>query len=352
MYDVRRGEYKVRGGKLVAAEVDVVDGVIRDVNISGDFFLEPDEALDRINDALDGTPETASVAHMSELIAVAIGSADMIGFGPESVAIAVRRALGFATGWADHTFEIVHPGPVSPVLNVALDQVLVEAVAAGTRGPTLRLWEWTGNTIVIGSFQSLRNEVDVDAAKEMDISVVRRISGGGAMFMEPGNCITYSLYAPASLVEGLSFEQSYAFLDDWVLGGLRELGIEATYKPLNDITSPMGKIGGAAQKRVVGGGVLHHVTMSYDIDADKMLKVLRIGREKLSDKGTKSANKRVDPLRSQTGMTRADIIESLKAHFRSRYDTTEGEVTAEEWAKAEELVTSKFSTPEWIGRVP
>src|SRR5699024_5272252 len=83
--------------------------------------------------------------------------------------------------------------------------------------------------------------------------------------------------------------QAYAFLDDWVLGALERVGIEARYVPLNDISSPQGKIGGAAQKRLAGGAVLHHVTMSYDIDAEKMTRVLRIGREKLSDKGTTSA---------------------------------------------------------------
>jgi hypothetical protein len=51
-----------------------------------------------------------------------------------------------------------------------------------------------------------------DGAARHRIDVVRRISGGGAMFMEPGNCITYSLTVPASLVEGLSFQRSYAFL--------------------------------------------------------------------------------------------------------------------------------------------
>ena len=181
---------------------------------------------------------------------------------------------------------------------------------------------------------------------------MRRISGGGAMFIEPGNTITYSLTVPGSLVEGLTFEQSYAFLDDWVLGALGELGINATYQPLNDIASPAGKIAGAAQKRLVGGAVLHHVTMAYDIDADKMLEVLRIGREKMSDKGTKSANKRVDPLRSQSGMSRADVIEAFKAHFRSRYDAVEGGVTDAERARAEELVETKFGTQEWTARVP
>ena len=47
--------------------------------------------------------------------------------------------------------------------------------------------------------------------------MVRRISGGGAMFIEPGNTITYALYAPESLVAGMSFARSYAFLDDWVI---------------------------------------------------------------------------------------------------------------------------------------
>ena len=57
------------------------------------------------------------------------------------------------------------------------------------------------------------------------------------MFMEQGNCITYSLVVPTSLVEGLSFEQAYAYLDDWVMGALAEIGVNARYVPLNDIAS-------------------------------------------------------------------------------------------------------------------
>ena len=102
----------------------------------------------------------------------------------------------------------------------------------------------------------------------------------------------------------MTFEDSYAFLNQWVLGALADVGVQAFTSGLNDIASPAGKLAGSAQKRMVGGAVLHHVTMSYDIDADKMLEVLRIGREKLSDKGTASANKRVDPVRSQTQLPR------------------------------------------------
>ncbi|GGW36814.1 lipoate-protein ligase A [Streptomyces albaduncus] len=175
--------------------------------------------------------------------------------------------------------------------------------------------------------------------------------------MEPGNTITYSLSVPEALVQGLSFQDSYAYLDDWVLGALGEMGIRAWYQPLNDIATDQGKIAGAAQKRIVGpdggpGAVLHHVTMAYDINADTMLQVLRIGREKLSDKGTGSARKRVDPLRRQTGLPRGAVIERMIDSFRARYGLADGKVTDEELARAEALARTKFTSPEWTTRVP
>jgi lipoate-protein ligase A len=150
----------------------------------------------------------------------------------------------------------------------------------------------------------------------------------------------------------MSFAESYAYLDDWVLQALRSLGIDATYQPLNDIASSTGKIGGAAQKRLGDGAVLHHVTMSYDMDREKMVQVLRIGREKLSDKGTTSAAKRVDPLRSQTGLPRAAILERMEQVFAERTGAVPGELTEQELAAARDLVETKFSTKEWLYRVP
>src|SRR5699024_5272251 len=129
--------------------------------------------------------------------------ASLVGFTPDAVAIAVRRALGEATSWSDHTVETVHPQSLLPIINPALDQVLLEEVAAGRRGPTLRMWEWSDDCGVIGSFQSLSNEVDSEQAAELGVQVVRRISGGGAMFMEPGNRITYAEYVRGARVAGL-----------------------------------------------------------------------------------------------------------------------------------------------------
>lgn len=347
------GEFKVPGGKLVVVDLDVVEGAIANFHLSGDFFLEPDSALEAIDGAVNGLPESSDAKRIAAVVRGALpDDALLLGFSPEAVAVAVRRSLSRATNWGDYDWQLIHGAAYPPVLQMALDQVLAEEVGAGRRAPTLRIWEWDAPAVVIGSFQSVRNEVDLENAEKFGFDVVRRVSGGGAMFMEAGTAITYSIYAPSDLVQGMTFADSYAYLDEWVIVALKSLGIDASYQPLNDITSPTGKIGGAAQKRLGTGAVLHHVTMSYDMDGEKMVQVLRIGREKMSDKGTKSAAKRVDPLRSQTGLSRQEIIERMKATFTGLYGTTTDEVTPEELAKAEQLVVEKFGTEEWLTRVP
>lgn len=347
------GEYKVPGGKLVVADLEERDGRIVDVQISGDFFLEPEDALTTMTGAIEGLSATTSAQDMAKTIRTALPQdALLFGVTPEAVSIAVRRALGVAKTWQDFEWQVVDAKSVPPVMHVALDEVLAKEVAAGRRAPTLRFWEWDRAAVIIGSFQSLSNEVDVDAARELGVDVIRRASGGGAMFVEKGTAITYSLYAPVELVEDMSFADSYAFLDNWVLKALNELGVEATYQPLNDITSPKGKIGGAAQKRFLDKTVLHHVTMAYDMDADRMMQVLRIGREKLSDKGTTSAAKRVDPVRSQTGMERRAVIEAMGKTFINLNGGTMGDITEAEYAAAEQLVAEKYGTQEWLQKLP
>lgn len=348
-----KGEYKVPGGKLVVVEADELDGHLTNVTVSGDFFLEPDDALDALTAAIDGLPVDADAGEIARRVRDALpADVVMLGFHPEAVATAVRRAISHARSFTEYDWEYIAPVPMTAAEHMALDQVLAEELGAGNRGPTLRVWEWAEPAIIIGSFQSLRNEVDAEEAAARGIGVHRRISGGGTMFIEPGNTITYSIYAPGELVHGMSFADSYAFLDDWVLQALHSIGIAAEYKPLNDIASPQGKIGGAAQKRLGNGAVLHHVTMAYDIDADTMMQVLRIGREKLSDKGVASAGKRVDPIKSQSGLDRSSVIDVMVSTFADLYGLREGFVTDYERARMQELVATKFTSDEWLRRVP
>lgn len=350
---MHHGEYKVVGGKLVVVDLDSDNGVIVNASLNGDFFLEPDEALEDLNVALNGLPTDASHGTIRDAVNNNLREgAVMFGFDADAVARAVRRSLGHATKWEDHQWEILGPEIIPVAEQVALDEVLTRQIGTGERKPTIRFWDWDESAVVIGSFQSLKNEVDMEQATHHGIKVVRRISGGGAMFMEAGNCITYSLYAPDSLVDGMSFADSYPFLDAWVMQALKSLGINAYYKPLNDIATPSGKIGGAAQKRLAKGALLHHVTMSYDIDAQKMVQVLRIGREKISDKGITSAVKRVDPLKSQTSEDRAQIISTMMDTFAARTNATVVELDDITRKAAQDLAQTKFDTEAWTARVP
>jgi lipoate---protein ligase len=88
------GEYKTVGGKLVIADFEIVDEQLANVSVSGDFFLEPAEALQQINMAIEGLPAGAP----QEVLATAIldsldPGVEMIGFSPEAVAIAIRRGI-------------------------------------------------------------------------------------------------------------------------------------------------------------------------------------------------------------------------------------------------------------------
>src|SRR6202163_2556184 len=192
-------------------------------------------------------------------------------------------------------WDVIPPSPHPAHMHMALDEVLLERVIAGERRPTLRIWEWIEPALVIGSHQSVINEVDAVAARDLGFVVTRRMSGGGTMLCEPGRTITYSLYLPESAVAGISFRKSYALLDEWAVRAFVELGIPAGYREINDIISPRGKIAGAAQARR-RGFVLHHTTIAHSMDVELLPRIIRVGRPSLAPTGVRSAEKPVSPL--------------------------------------------------------
>ena len=232
--------------------------------------------------------------------------------------------------WLQLAPEVVLDAPRDPQEQMDTDVQWAREVAEGLRKPTMRFWQWSAPCVVIGRFQSLRDEVHEDVAREEGLQVVRRSTGGGAMFIEPGNTITYSLYAPADFAAGIDIAHSYRLCDAWLIQALRGLGLDVRFSGLNDIASQYGKIGGAAQRRFPaprgsadtggGGAILNHVTLAYDIDAEKMGRVLNVSQEKMRDKAVRSAVKRVDPLKRQTGMGRDELVgylmRSLLAYTR------------------------------------
>ena len=92
------GEYKTPGGKLIAVDLEVTDGMLRDVVVSGDFFLYPEEALSDLTGALEGLSVELSESEIAEQVRIAMPrDAELLGSSPEAIGAAVRRALAAET---------------------------------------------------------------------------------------------------------------------------------------------------------------------------------------------------------------------------------------------------------------
>jgi lipoate---protein ligase len=236
-------------------------------------------------------------------------------------------------------------------MHMALDEVLLDRVIARERKPAVRFWTWVQPALVIGSHQSVMNEIDLVKARRLDFTVTRRMSGGGTMICEPGRTITYSMYLPESAVREMSFRQSYAALDAWAVQSFIELGVPASYREINDIISPRGKIAGAAQARRKGF-VLHHTTIAHQMDVAIVEQLIRLGRDRLSERGVRSAVKNVSPLAWFTSLSCAETARHMEASFRETFAARDSSLTAAELQAADQLVRDKYSTAAWINRLP
>jgi lipoate-protein ligase A len=248
-------------------------------------------------------------------------------------------------------WDLVPASPQTAHMHMALDEVLLDEVIAGHRQPTVRFWQWTEPALVIGSHQSVMNEVDGPAARDLGFTITRRISGGGTMLCEPGRTITYSLYLPASVVADLSFRKSYEALDAWAVRCFVELGIPASYREINDIISPRGKIAGAAQARR-RGFVLHHTTIAHSMEVGLVERLIRVGRERLSERGHRSAEKAVSPLSWFTSLDCAEVTRNLERYFEREFRARHNPLSTHELQVAGELEASKYSTAAWVNRLP
>ena len=242
-------------------------------------------------------------------------------------------------------WRIINEGSYSEAMHHAIYEVLIKKLNNGEMRPTLRFWYRENPSVPMGRFQSFEDEVETEYAEEKEIDVVRRLTGGGSMFAEPGNVITYSIYIPRDQVPE-DFEESYEELDRFAVQALNELGVDAEYAPLNDIEHESGKIGGAAQLRK-NNAVLHHTTMSYNLNTTEMLKVLRIGKEKVSDKAIESAEKRVTRISDHIDDTREKVIQKMIDRFVEKKEYAMSSLSKSELEKAEKVAEEKFSTRNW-----
>ncbi|MDR1791681.1 MAG: hypothetical protein LBR20_08575 [Propionibacteriaceae bacterium] len=220
----------------------------------------------------------------------------------------------------------------------ALDEALVrDPDSAGIA----YIWDLARPALVLGASQSVANEIDVEAAARRGVDIVRRCSGGGTMFLEPGKSIVITQIAPLATVAGLSFRDSFAHLNAWLLDALLALGVPAHFADVNDIATDSGKLAGAAQKRV-RSLVLQHTALAYDIDAAAMNALIRIGQPAVQPRGVRSAAKQPDPLRNYTALSHRDTIDYL---------TRQLPAPLTRMPLAHTVDTTKYRDPAWTFRL-
>ncbi len=230
-------------------------------------------------------------------------------------------------------------------MNMALDEAVSEAVREGKSAPTIRFFSWNPSCVTIGYHQSLEVEVNLEECGQRGFGVVRRVTGGGAVYHDRKGEITYSVVAPEEAFPK-DIIASYKQICSWIVDGLAELGVQAEFKPINDITVGGKKISGNAQTR--RRGVLHqHGTVLYDLDVATMFGVLRVSKEKISDKLIKGVEERVTSLNRACGATRGECYSALLKAFTKGKEFEFGDFSKEEINRAVELAESKYSTREW-----
>ena len=206
------------------------------------------------------------------------------------------------------------------------------------------LWR-NDNTVVVGKNQNTIEEVDSRYVEEHDISVVRRLTGGGAVFHDMGT-VNNTIIQPYR--EGLF--SNYAYFTEAVRDFLQQLGVSATLSGRNDLMIDGKKFSGNAQC-VRKGRMMHHGTLMFRSDVKDISGALTPNRRKTESKGVKSVQSHVTNISShlpEDKMSVEDFMEQLHRYFLRRFpEAVPYELTKEDKASIQQLSDQKYSTWEW-----
>ncbi len=235
------------------------------------------------------------------------------------------------------TIRFLETGAHAAAFNMGLDETLMKSVRPGE--PILRFYAWKPPAVSIGYFQSLEDEVDLAECKRQGVDVVRRVTGGGAVFHDAE--LTYSYISreyPAGIID------SYKLICNGIVLGLAKVGIQAQFVPINDIIAGGKKISGNAQTRK-RGVLLQHGTLLLQVDVDRMFSLLKVPSEKMRDKLVQNVKERV------TSVNRSfeEVATALKSGFQEALGDSlrESAVSGAEKEMAEKLAKEKYASKEW-----
>lgn len=204
------------------------------------------------------------------------------------------------------------------------------------------LWQ-NDNTIVVGKNQNTLAEINYDYVKEKGIRVVRRITGGGAVYHDMGNInFTYITRQDGE------WENDFSRFAKPVVSALKKIGLDAEISGRNDIVVNGRKISGNAQT-VAGGRILHHGTLLFNTDVSVLSNALVPDPEKIRSKGIKSVSSRVVNINELLGreVTAEEISDLVGSEVKTLYGAKEYVLSDEEIKRAEKLADEKYRTWEW-----
>lgn len=229
---------------------------------------------------------------------------------------------------------------INPYFNIALEEYCLMHVDPGE--DYFLLWQ-NEPSIIIGKNQNAIEEINHGFVNEKGIKVVRRISGGGAVYHDLGN-LNFTFI---SKVEKNRFADFSLFAKP-IIKVLKELGIDAMLLGRNDIIANDRKISGNAQ-RLYKNRYLQHGTLLFDVNLDDLVESLNVTTDKIQSKGIKSIRSRVGNIKEFLGeeMNIDEFRDLLQKRLSDDYRSTEILLTEKDLNTIKENAKNRFETWEW-----
>jgi len=246
------------------------------------------------------------------------------------------------------SWRVIDTGLRPPAQNIALNRALLEARAAEEIPSTLRFLRFTASAL-LGYHQSAEQELNLDYCRAHGVAVQRRITGGGAIYFDETQ-IGWELYLHQRDVGTRDMQAISKRICHAAATAVSALGIDARYRPRNDIEVDGRKISGTGGA-FDGDALLYQGTLLIDFDVEKMLRVLRIPAEKLSGKAIASARERVANLKEllgrqpDTATIRQYFVEAFESEFSVEF--REGDLTLSEH-KRYQAALAEIDTVDWV----
>ncbi len=244
------------------------------------------------------------------------------------------------------SWRLVDSGLVPPPVSAALDEAILEAHIAGMVPNTLHFYRRDRPTISLGYFQKVAESVDVPECGRRKVALVRRKSGGSSIYTDRGQLI-YGLVVRETDLPAERGE-SFRMICTAIAKALSTFGVDAVYRPMNDVEVGGMKISGSAQLRRKRS-VLQHGTVVVDTDLKQMDRVLRTLKT-APGIGVRPSN-RVTTLASLTGtapdmeLVKKALVSSFEDSFKVRF--VPGPLSEVEDAFVRKLVRERYSKKEW-----